>query len=160
VGDAIPIVHDFDDGGVCRRCSAKLDWIKVNWPAGFGPGCGLPSKHAIAQRVADKHRLTVADLKGPSRERRIAWPRQELMAELYATGRLSYPVIGAFLGGRDHTTVMYGVRRHHERQRAGDVDRSWVENVIHTHRQAGVAVNYKPSSLDEMRRLTTAHPKA
>lgn len=47
--------------------------------------------------------------------------RQEAMYRLRAmtdpTGRplYSYPSIGARLGGRDHTTVMHGVRAHHRR---------------------------------------------
>lgn len=69
----------------------------------------------IAARVAEKHRLTVADLKGQSRRREFAWPRQEAMHECRAATDRSTTAIGRFFGGRDHATVIHGVRRHQER---------------------------------------------
>ena len=41
----------------------------------------------------------------------ISKARQVFMYLLYNDTPLSYPKIGQFLGGRDHTTVMYGVRK-------------------------------------------------
>lgn len=67
---------------------------------------------AIIAAVAQRHKLCVEDLEGPRRSRKIAWPRQEAMAELYARTSLSLPAIGRRLGGRDHTTVLYGIKRH------------------------------------------------
>lgn len=75
----------------------------------------------IMLAVAAAHKVTVAELCGPSRQRRIAWPRQELMWALYDTGRYSMPQIGRFIGGRDHTTALHGIRRHEERLAAPDV---------------------------------------
>lgn len=72
----------------------------------------------VIAAVADRHSLTVADLKSTSRVRGIAWPRQEAMWELRQTGLWSLPQIGYFLGGRDHTTVIFGIRRHEERRAA------------------------------------------
>lgn len=69
----------------------------------------------IATEAAHLHGLQLADLKGASRLRNIVHSRQQAMAEMYATGRFSLPQIGAFLGGRDHTTVLHGVRAHKAR---------------------------------------------
>lgn len=69
----------------------------------------------IAARVAEKHHLTVADLKGQSRRRPVAWPRQEAMHECRLVTQQSLPAIGRFFGGRDHTTVLHAARRHKER---------------------------------------------
>lgn len=69
----------------------------------------------ILAEVAAKHGLRVADLKGPCRERRYVYPRHEAMWALRQRTRLSLPQIGNILGGRDHTTVLYGVRKHAER---------------------------------------------
>lgn len=69
----------------------------------------------ILARVAEKHGLTVADLKGPRIAPRFSHPRQEAMHAMHAVGRWSLPQIGRFLGGRDHTTVLHGVRRHAQR---------------------------------------------
>lgn len=86
---------------------------------------GPQTMREIAEFVAGKHNLTVADLKGPSRERKFAHPRQEamwLMCQATNTDgskRFSRPQIGRFLGGRDHTTVMHGERAHAARRAEG-----------------------------------------
>lgn len=67
---------------------------------------------AIAEEVCERYGLTLEELKGPGTYRRVARPRQEAYAIMYATGRYSYPQIGRFFGGRDHTAVYYGIRRH------------------------------------------------
>lgn len=78
-------------------------------------GSPRETKHDIARRVAEQHKLTIEQLCGPSRLRRIVRPRQQAMAEMRETGRYSTTQIGQFFGGRDHTTVMHATRRHAER---------------------------------------------
>ena len=73
----------------------------------------------IAAQVAARYGLTVDDLKGPETARRYSRPRHEAMWLMKQAGR-SYPQIGAFLGGRDHTTAMHGVKAHEARARADD----------------------------------------
>lgn len=74
-----------------------------------------PRMKDIATRVALSHGLTLRDLVGRSAKRRESWPRQESYAEMRKTGLFSYPQIGRFHGGRDHTTVIDGERRHYAR---------------------------------------------
>lgn len=74
-----------------------------------------PRMTVIARRVADKWGIAPDELRGAVRSRRVAWPRHEAMYEMYATGLFSLPQIGRFLGGRDHTTVLHGCRKHAER---------------------------------------------
>lgn len=69
----------------------------------------------IVSRVAEKHGLTVADLKGVRRGQCYSRPRQEAMWEMMQTGKWSTTRVGMFLGGRDHTTVLHGVRAHERR---------------------------------------------
>lgn len=69
---------------------------------------------SLLEGVAFRYGLTVADLKGPRYTWRLAHPRQEFMYEARLIGK-SYPQIGRFLG-RDHTTVIHGVRAHLKRQ--------------------------------------------
>lgn len=71
--------------------------------------------HAFVREVAIKHGLTLADLIGPYRAPKVAHARQEAMWVLFQERRWSYPQIGRFFGGRDHTTIMHGVRRHQSR---------------------------------------------
>jgi chromosomal replication initiator protein len=66
---------------------------------------------AIQTRVAEHYGLSVADLVGPGRARAVARPRQMAMYLSKTLTERSLPEIGRSLGGRDHTTVMHGVRR-------------------------------------------------
>lgn len=77
-----------------------------------------PTAKAIAIQVADRHGLTLEDLRGPCRRREVAWPRQEAMAAVYANCRVSLPWVGRFFGNRDHTTVLHAIRRVAERRGA------------------------------------------
>ena len=70
----------------------------------------------IIRETAEKHGLSVAQIIGHCRRREYAWPRQEAMYRIFTEcPHLSYPEIARRLGGRDHTTVLGGVRRHCER---------------------------------------------
>lgn len=69
------------------------------------------SMRAIATDIAKQHQLSLDDLRGPRRYKSIAEARRSAMASIYATGQFSYPQIGQFFN-RDHTTVLYAVRRH------------------------------------------------
>ena len=66
---------------------------------------------AIIKAVADEYKVTVSELEGPRRPRRIVVPRQLAMYLLRDVAQLSFPQIGELLGGRDHTTAMYGNER-------------------------------------------------
>lgn len=72
------------------------------------------TRQGIVALVAERHNLSVADLKGPSHARRIAWPRQEAMALMFRTGLWSRGQIGRALN-RTCWTVAHGVSRHEAR---------------------------------------------
>lgn len=65
----------------------------------------------IALTVAIAHGVTMDELLGPSRERRVAWPRQEAYRRVYDEVRpkLSPARVG-LLFGRDRHTVIHGIR--------------------------------------------------
>ena len=70
----------------------------------------------IVRETAEKHGITAKDILGQCRRREYAWPRQEAMYRIFTEcPHLSYPEIARRLGGRHHTTVLHGVRRHCER---------------------------------------------
>jgi chromosomal replication initiator protein len=60
----------------------------------------------LAARVAARFRVAEKALRGPSRVRNVVWPRQVAMYVARQAG-FSLPAIGAYFGGRDHTTVMH-----------------------------------------------------
>src|SRR5215213_2337335 len=65
----------------------------------------------IIELVAARQGIDVDDLIGQNRSAKIAIPRQLAMYILREFNEISFPQIGELLGGRDHTTVMYGIRR-------------------------------------------------
>lgn len=66
----------------------------------------------IIRETAEDHGLTADDLKGSNRRRHIAWARQDAMWRMRREGRWSSTQIGLALGGRDHATVLWGIKRH------------------------------------------------
>ncbi len=75
----------------------------------FGPTQAkknVTAKH-IVNTVASYYDVTVADMSGKCREKRLAFPRQVIMYLMREEISASYPSIGHELGGRDHTTAMH-----------------------------------------------------
>ena len=58
--------------------------------------------------VAEKYGLTTDQIQGRGRTKQVALPRQIAMYLLREEANISLPQIGEVLGGRDHTTIMYG----------------------------------------------------
>jgi chromosomal replication initiator protein len=69
------------------------------------------SSEKILDAVAESEGLDVKDLLGQNRSAKIAIPRQLAMYLLRTYNEISLPQIGEMLGGRDHTTVMYGIKK-------------------------------------------------
>lgn len=65
----------------------------------------------IQRKVSDHYNIRLSDLIGPKRVRTFARPRQIAMFLSKQLTSRSLPEIGRRFGGRDHTTVMHGVRR-------------------------------------------------
>ena len=65
----------------------------------------------IQRKVAEHYNIRLADMIGPKRLRNIARPRQVAMYLAKALTLRSLPEIGRRFGGRDHTTIMHGVKR-------------------------------------------------
>jgi chromosomal replication initiator protein len=68
-----------------------------------------------------------ADILSPDRHRGVSWPRQEIYAILRDTSPLSMSAIGGDIGGRDHTTVLHGIRAVARRCEANSVYASEME---------------------------------
>jgi chromosomal replication initiator protein len=75
------------------------------------PGRAAPRPDAILQAISRYYGVSLGDLRGKQRDRRIVGPRQLAMFLMRDDARLSTPEIGRLLGGRDHTTVMHGVHK-------------------------------------------------
>lgn len=77
---------------------------------------GIPDvAREIIRDVCRRHNVNYDAMLSPARARRIAWPRQEAFWRLDAAGKWSTTKIGQFFG-RDHTTVIHGVRAYQARR--------------------------------------------
>ena len=65
----------------------------------------------IQRKVSDHFNIRLSDMIGPKRVRTFARPRQIAMYLSKQLTSRSLPEIGRRFGGRDHTTVMHGVRK-------------------------------------------------
>ncbi len=76
------------------------------------------SADGILKMVALQFGLRTSDLKSEKRTRKMTVPRQVCMYLLRKHLLLSFPEIGKFMGGKDHTTVMHAVSKIAELQKA------------------------------------------
>ena len=82
-----------------------------------------PRYMQIVRDVAREHSVPVSWIFQKDTKRDAAWPRQAAYARIRSTpmttGKLpSYPAIGRWIGGRDHTTVIEGIRKYEARRSA------------------------------------------
>jgi chromosomal replication initiator protein len=76
----------------------------------------LPQRKEVApdqvlRMVSNAFGVTVDQILARDRSRQVALPRQIAMYLLREEAQISLPQIGEVLGGRDHTTVMYGCEK-------------------------------------------------
>lgn len=65
----------------------------------------------IIDAVASFYNLKISQLKGSKRDRSCSLPRQILYYLLHSELKSPLTKIGELLGGRDHTTILHGVRK-------------------------------------------------
>ena len=66
---------------------------------------------AIQRAVAEQFGMRVLELKQKNNSRAVVVPRQIAMYLIRELTPHSYPEIGKFFSGRDHSTVMYAVQK-------------------------------------------------
>ena len=76
--------------------------------------------------MAEHYNIRLADMIGPKRIRVVARPRQIAMYLAKQMTSRSLPEIGRRFGGRDHTTIMHGVKKIEELRSA---DHSLAEDI-------------------------------
>jgi chromosomal replication initiator protein len=65
------------------------------------------SSSQLIKTIGQMYNLSLEDLLGKSREKKISFPRQIIMFLMREELKMSYPAIGDELGGRDHTTAIH-----------------------------------------------------
>ncbi len=65
----------------------------------------------VVNKVAEVFGVSMERMLSPERSRQVALPRQIAMYLLHEESNISLPQIGDALGGRDHTTILYGCEK-------------------------------------------------
>ena len=74
-----------------------------------------PTVTTIQRRVAARYGVRVTDIRSDRRARAVTWPRHVAMHLSRELTMHSLPAIGRLFGGRDHSSVMYALRRVEDR---------------------------------------------
>lgn len=69
------------------------------------------SPERILAVCAEHFGLTVADITGASRRKELVFARQATMSLCRTLLGMSYPALGKVFGGKDHSTVLYSIRK-------------------------------------------------
>jgi chromosomal replication initiator protein len=88
-----------------------LDQAKSILASIVGTKKKITSPKRIAEVVAEFYNITLEDLIKQSRKKEFVKPRQIAMYLIRKQLDSSFPSIGSFFGGRDHTTVMHAVEK-------------------------------------------------
>jgi len=87
--------------GLVRQCLQEL----------FAVRRGQPSIEDVLRIVTDHFDVKLSELQSRKRTQAIAFPRQIAMYLARRITSLSLEEIGGYFGGRDHSTVLYGVQK-------------------------------------------------
>jgi chromosomal replication initiator protein len=88
-----------------------LDQAKTILASIIGTKKRITSAKKIAESVAEFYNISMEDLIKQSRKKEFVKPRQIAMYLIRKELDNSFPSIGDFFGGRDHTTVMHAVEK-------------------------------------------------
>ncbi|OEO28471.1 hypothetical protein VW23_004670 [Devosia insulae DS-56] len=117
------VVRPFHAARPVRQLQPPEVWPDYREPAPYDTlEYGAPTARPITAReiideVVTKHRISRVELSGSSRRAPVTAARREaswrIRHEVLVNGRqISLPEIARHLGGRDHTTVLYNIRRY------------------------------------------------
>lgn len=125
---------------------AQLDDVRavLNGYAPNNPD--LRTLRIIQQLVAAYYNVSVVGLQSPARPERLAWPRQVAMCLIREFTKFSLDQIGQEFGGRDHGTVVHGVRVVGARCETNAAEARSVEMLRGQVRTALSTINFQPST--------------
>ena len=96
----------------CNNLELSVDTTqKALRRTGYQASSRPATLQAITNAVCEHFSLTREEITGRSRASRLTRPRHIAMYLIREETKHSLPAIGAELGGRDHTTVLHGVRK-------------------------------------------------
>jgi len=96
----------------------------------FAARKGQPSMEDILNVVTERFEVKLSELQSKRRTNTIAFPRQVAMYLARQITRHSLEEIGGFFGGRDHSTVIYGVDKIHKRAQQDPETRALLDGLL------------------------------
>ncbi len=113
-----------------NRCSITTE-LAEQLLGNLRPGAvDTPSLEDIEQRVTVHFGLKPGELKARRRTRKVAEARQLAMYMMRTRASASFPSIGQFLGGRDHSTVIHACRSVEKRIENDQRYRAMLETIL------------------------------
>lgn len=89
----------------------------------------------IQKKVASYYNINPRDMRSSKRSRTIAFPRQVAMYASKTLTKLSLPEIGEMFGGRDHTTILYAVRKIEQMRQESSEFNEEIERILNLLKQ-------------------------
>lgn len=93
------------------RQRITVDLARDVLQAYFPVANGVITVEAIQEEVCRHYGISIAELVGDKRDKRVVVPRQVAMYLSRELTQSSLPALGRAFGGRDHTTVLYAVNK-------------------------------------------------
>ncbi len=88
------------------------------------------SPENIMSVVCDHFNVTAEDIKSSKRNKELVYPRQVIMYLCRSMTGATYKEIATLLGGRDHSTIMYGERSISDMMEKDESTRRTIETII------------------------------
>ena len=102
---------------------ALKDIVSPNSPLSITP-------ENIISAVCDHYNVSVEDIKSSKRNKELVHPRQMIMYLCRSMTNATYKEIASLLGGRDHSTIMYGERSISDMIENDESTRRTIETII------------------------------
>ncbi|TFH28607.1 MAG: chromosomal replication initiator protein DnaA, partial [Myxococcales bacterium] len=113
-----------------NRCEITLDLARQLLGEGNADENAPLTMEQVDAGVVRHFGLRPGDLQARKRTRKVSDARQLAMYVMRHYASASFPVIGHYLGGRDHSTVVHGCRAVEDRKKKDPRFRSLVETVV------------------------------
>lgn len=113
-----------------QRESITVDLVKRIMPELEADRTTVVRFDDVAGIVAKKYHLKVLDLQSRRRHQSIVFPRQIAMFLARQHTKHSLEEIGAYFGGRDHTTVLYAIEKIEELQKNDNATREAINSIV------------------------------
>jgi chromosomal replication initiator protein len=101
-------------------------------------GANLTAEHIVSV-TASHFQVEVKDIMGAKRHKNVVMARQTAMTLCRSLLGMSFPALGKFFGGKDHSTVLYSIRKMQSMQTDNEETKKMFQTLSKKCRQLGAA---------------------